>query len=136
MSSVTILQARTDERGIDHAVLAEALDALGEVALAATSCADGCLTAEEVHATCVQACLDAADVAAATARVLSRTGPTVQGTRRLVDATAQLLAECAQECEEMAVVHRHARACADACQRAQRALAGVQTAVARADQAD
>lgn len=134
--AIQMLQARPDERGVDHAVLAEALDALNDVALAATNCADSCLLVEPPAITCVQACSDAADVAAVTARVLSRTGPTVEGSRRLLDAAAMVLSECAEQCEEHAAHHQHCRVCADACHRAQRAVAQLQAEVARISNED
>lgn len=131
--ALQMLQARPDPRGVDHAALAEALEALNDVALAATNCADSCLVVEPPMVACVQVCSDAADVAAATARVLSRSGPTVEGSRRLVDAAAMVLSECADECERHIDVHQHCRVCADACRRAQRSLSQVQAEVARSE---
>lgn len=131
-----MLQARPDERSVDHAVLGEAIDSLSEAVVATTNCADSCLVVEPPVIECVQVCSDAADVAAATARVLSRTGPTVEGSRRLVDAAAMILSECADECERHADHHSHCRLCAEACRRAQRSLGHLQTEIARAEQSD
>ena len=128
-----MLEARPDSRGVDHAALGLAIDALHDVVTAATVCADTCLSldgdvADRVE--CIQACGDAADVAGATAKVLSRSGPTVEGSRALVDATAKLLAEAGLVCSEHGVDDKHARICADTMTRAQQALAGLQAAVA------
>ena len=129
-----MLQARPDSRGVDHAALALAIDALNDVVGAATTCADACLTSGDAgeHRECIQACADAADVAAATARVLCRTGPTVEGSRALVDATAKILSETSAVCAEHGIDDKHARICADTMSRAERALAGLQTAIAAA----
>lgn len=129
-----MLQARPESRGVDHTDLAIAIDALHEAVGAATSCADACLSEVDVteHRACIQACADAADVAAATARVLCRSGPTINGSRALVDATAKLLSEASSICAEHGVDDKHARICADALSRAERALAGLQTAIAAA----
>ena len=129
-----MLEARPDGRGIDHAALGLAIDALHDVVTAATICADSCLTEPDVasRSDCIQACGDAADVAAATARVLGRSGPTVEGTRALVEAASKLLSEAAAVCDQHGVDDKHARTCADVMGRAQQALAGLQTAVAAA----
>lgn len=132
--AIRMLETHPDPRGVDHAPLAEALDALGDVATAATQCADACLSgpAVEERVDCIRACADAADVAATTARVLGRTGPTVEGSRALLQAAARLLSECAQACAAHAEHHAHCRICADTCTRAERAIASLQTAVAAA----
>ena len=129
-----MLQARPDSRGVDHAALALAVDALHDVVSAATTCADACLSSPEAgeRRACIQACADAADVASATAKVLCRSGPTVEGSRALVDATAKLLSETSAICAEHGVDDKHARICADTTSRAERALAGLQTAIAAA----
>lgn len=130
-----MLDSRPDSRGVDHASLAIAIDALHDVVSATTTCADACLMMDEqsdVRRDCIQACADAADVAGATAKVLSRTGPTVEGSRALVDATAKILHETSTACAELGVDDKHARICADTTSRAQQALAGLQTAIAAA----
>lgn len=130
-----MLESRPDTRGVDHAALALAIDGLHDVVVAATTCADACLSMEGEIADvrdCVQACADAADVATATAKVLSRTGPTVEGSRALLDAAAKILSETSNVCAEMAVDDKHARICADTTSRAQQALANLQTAIAAA----
>jgi hypothetical protein len=134
-----MLQARPDARGVDHAALALAIDALHDVVSAATTCADACLTDHgdlDASRQCIQACGDAGDVAAATAKVLCRSGPTVEGTRALVEATSKLLAECGAICGEHGIDDKHARICADTMSRAQQALAGLQTAAAAAERSD
>lgn len=127
-----MLEAAPEAREIGHGVIAEAIDALNEASLVATQCADACLVTDADMTECVQACLDTADVAGVTARVLARTGPTVQGTRGLVDAAARILSECTNVCGEHAEHHRHCRICAEACDRALQAIAGLQTKVAAA----
>ncbi len=39
-----MLEARPDARGVDHAALAVAIDALNDVVIAATTCGDSCLS--------------------------------------------------------------------------------------------
>lgn len=130
-----MLDARPDARGVDHAALSLAIDALHDAVSAATTCADACLSMPDPgdRIECIQACSDAADVSAATLRILSRTGPTVMGTRALVDATAKILSETSSVCAEHGVDHKHCRICADVLSRAEQALAGLQTAVAAAE---
>lgn len=129
-----MLEARPDARGVDHAALALAIDGLNDAAAAATACADACLSGPgiEDRADCIKACADAADVAAAAARVLARTGPTVAGSRALVDAASKILNETAGQCADHGEHHKHARICAETLSRAQQALAGLQAAVASA----
>ena len=129
-----MLEARPDARGVDHAALAMAVDALQDVVTAATTCADACLSESDIddHRECIQSCGDAADVAGATAKVLCRSGPTVEGSRALVDAAAKILSECSAICAEHGVHDKHARVCADTMSRAEQALAGLQTAIAAA----
>ncbi len=132
-----MLEARPDARGVDHAALAVAIDALNDVVIAATTCGDSCLSDPDGsngadRRDAVLACADAADVAGATARVLCRTGPTVEGSRALVDATAKILSETSSVCAEHGAEDKFARICADATSRAQQALAGLQSAIAAA----
>lgn len=130
-----MLESRPDTRGVDHAPLARAIDALHDVVTSATTCADACLSGEESiddRRECIQVCADAADVAAATARVLCRTGPTVEGSRALVDATAKLLSEASVVCSEHGIHDKHARLCADSMSTAEQALASLQAAIAAA----
>ena len=110
-----MLEARPDERGVDHAALALAIDALQDAAAAAVSCADSCLSAPDPApmVECIRACSDTADVASATARVLARTGPTVQGSRALVDATSKILSETSEACAEHGEHHKHCRITAE-----------------------
>ncbi len=130
-----MLDARPDERGVDHAPLALAIDGLHDVVSAASTCADVFLSTPVVDGggECIQACLDAADIAGTTVKFLSRTGPTVTGTRALVNATAKILSETSQVCAEHGADHKHARICADVTARAEQALAGLLTAVAAAE---
>jgi hypothetical protein len=129
-----MLEARSDERGVDHGALAMAIDAMHDVVAATTACADACLSEGGDKADCVRACADAADVAGALARVLSRTGPTVEGSRTLVSAGAKMLSECSAVCAEHGDHDKHCRICAEVCSRGQQALAtlGAQIAAAEA----
>jgi hypothetical protein len=130
-----LLESRPDEAGVDHAPLARAIDALNDVALAATTCADACLVEGgdlDQRRECIQVCADAADVASAAARVLCRSGPTVEGTRALVEATAKLLSEASPICAEHGAHDKYARLCADSMSGAEQALARLQAAVAAA----
>jgi hypothetical protein len=127
-----MLEARTDERGIDHATLALAIGALQDVVAATTACADACLSEGGDKADCVRACADTADVAGALVRVLSRTGATTEGTRSLVQAAAKVLAECGTICAAHGEHDKHCRICAEVCGRAEQALQSLLTAVAAA----
>lgn len=129
-----MLEARSDTRGVDHAALSLAIDGLHDTVTAAVACADACLSDSDIdaHRECIQVCADAADVAGATARVLSRSGPTVEGSRALVDATAKILSESSAVCAEHGAHDKHARICADTMSRAEQALAGLETAIAAA----
>lgn len=130
-----MLEARPDERGVDHAALALAIDSLQDAGAAAVACADACLSTPDPSdlVDCIRACQDTADVAAALCRVLARTGPTVQGSRALVDATSKMLSECSEACSEHGERHKHCRITAEATSRAEQALAGLQTAIASAE---
>lgn len=129
-----ILEARPDQRSVDHATLSLAIDSLMDVVVVATTCADACLVLPDADSRvgCIQACNDAADVAGTTARVLSRTGPTVEGTRALVEATTKILSETSAVCAEHGADHKHARICSDVTARAEQAMAALQAAVAAA----
>ena len=130
-----MLEARSDERGVDHAALALAIDAMHDVVSATTSCADACLSEPGVadKTDCVRACLDAADVATALIKVLSRTGPTVQGTQALLSATAKMLAETSAVAASHGDHDKHCRITAETTSRGQQALASLEAAVAAAE---
>ena len=128
--SAQMLEARADARGVDHAALALAIDAMHDVVAATTMCADACLSEPAGRSDCVRACADAADVAGTLAKVLSRTGPTVQGTQALVAAAAKILAECSSVCAEHGEHDKHCRICAEVCSRGQQTLAGLEAEVA------
>jgi hypothetical protein len=127
-----LLEARTDERGVDHAALALAIDAMYDVVAATTACADACLSEHTAgdRSDCIRACADAADVAATLARVLARSGPTVQGSQALVSAAAKMLAECGAICAEHAQHDKTCRITADITSRGQQALASLEAAIA------
>ena len=61
-----------------------------------------------------------------------RTGPTVEGTRALVDATTKILSETSAVCATHGADHKHARICAEVTARAEQALAALQAAIASA----
>lgn len=129
-----MLEAHPQPRGVDHATLAIAIEALNDVVTAATSCADACLAESNVAdmVDCARACQDAADVAGALARVLARTGPTPQGTRSLVNATAKLLGEAGAIADRHGQHDKHCRISAETITRGQQALASLEAAVAAA----
>lgn len=130
-----MLAARTDERGVDHAALAMAIDAMHDVVSATTGCADACLSEPNVAdmSECIRACLDAADTATALIKVLARTGPTVQGSQALIGATAKMLAETSAVAAGHGDHHKHCRISAETTSRGQQALAGLEAAVAAAE---
>lgn len=128
-----MLEARTDERGVDHAALALAIDAMHDVVSATTACADACLSEAGDRADCIRACADAADVASTLIKVLSRTGPTVQGTQALIGATAKMLSETAAVTTAHGDHDKHCRITAETTSRGQQALAGLEAAIAAAE---
>ena len=130
-----MLEARTDERGVDHAALALAIGAMHDVVSATTACADACLSESDVAEVtdCIRACLDASDVATALIKVLSRTGPTVQGTQALLGATAKMLSETSTVAAGHGDHHKHCRITAETTSRGQQALAALEAAVAAAE---
>ena len=128
-----MLEARSDARGVDHAALALAIDAMLDVVAATTACADACLSEGGDRADCIRACADTADTAGALARVLSRTGPTTSGSRALVQAAARMVAECGDVCAAHGEHDKHCRICAEVCARAGQALQGLETEIAAAD---
>ena len=130
-----MLEARTDERGVDHATLALAIGSMHDVVSATSVCADACLSETDAAdmTDCIRACLDAADVATALIKVLSRTGPTVQGTQALVSATAKRLAETSAVAARHGDHDKHCRITAETTSRGQQALAALEAAVAAAE---
>lgn len=130
-----MLDARPDERGVDHSALARAIDAMHEVVSATTTCADACLSEPDVAdmTDCIRSCLDAADTATALIKVLSRTGPTVQGTQALLSATAKMLSETSAVAAAHGEHDKHCRITAETTSRGQQALAGLEAAVAAAE---
>ncbi len=130
-----MLEARPDARGVDHAALSLAIDAMHDVVSATTTCADACLSEDAVgdRVDCIRACADAADVATALIKVLSRTGPTVEGTRALVDATAKMLSETSKIAAEHGEHDKYCRITAETTSRGQQALAGLEAATAAAE---
>lgn len=130
-----LLEARADERGVDHAALSVAIDAMYDVVAATTACADACLSehAGGDRTDCIRACADAADVAGALARVLARSGPTVQGSQAMVGAAAKMLSECGAICAEHAEHDKTCRLTAEITSRGQQALASLEAAIAAAE---
>ena len=128
-----MLEARTDARGVDHAALALAIDAMHDVVSATTACADACLAEPGDRADCIRACADAADVASTLLKVLSRTGPTVQGTQALIGATAKMLSETSAVTAAHGEHDKHCRITAETTSRGQQALAGLEAAIAAAE---
>lgn len=130
--SAQILEARPDARGVDHALLALAIDALADVVTASTTCADACLSHDDVTSRrdCIRACQDAADVSTATIKVLSRIGPTMHGSRALIDAAAKLLSETETVTAAHGIDDKHCRICAETCARASQTLQSLQTEIA------
>lgn len=130
-----MLEARTDDRGVDHAPLALAIDAMHDVVSATTACADSCLSEFDAgdKTACIRACLDAADVATALIKVLTRTGPTVQGTQALISATAKMLSETSAVAASHGDHDKHCRITAETTSRGQQALAALEAAVAAAE---
>jgi hypothetical protein len=110
---------------LDAAHVAEAIEALGNAALACTTCADASLSggsADELHA-CVRACTTAADVCNVAARVLARAGGyDVPVLRNLLEAAAKACATCGEICDQHADVHKHCRVCEEACRRAEQGV--------------
>jgi hypothetical protein len=100
--------------------LVECIDACLEAAQATTSCADACLSSDDVAslASCLRACLDCADIADMTARFLSRqTEIDWYLAISVLDTCIHACEICSDECTAQADRYAHCRVCAEACQR-------------------
>jgi Domain of Unknown Function (DUF326) len=111
--------------------LAVDAEALSAVVVAATDCAQACVTdidadlsqpdlAEMVQ--CIRLCQNCADICVVTAQVLSR--PANWDSRvvgPLVEACLSICRSCGDECERHAPRHAHCRVCAEVCRACEKA---------------
>lgn len=117
---------------VDRALMASAVDTLLDCAEACTSCADSCLSEDQVGSLrrCIRTNMDCADVCSTTARVLSRhTAYDANVTASLLQACIQACQSCADECGKHASMHEHCRICAEACGRCTTACRELLTAI-------
>jgi hypothetical protein len=119
--------SRTDEILTQHprspakalTQLVECIDTCLEAAQAATSCADACLSADDVAglASCIRSCLDCADIAEVTARFLSRqTEIDWYLAISVLDTCIHACEICSEECAAQESRYAHCHICAEACQ--------------------
>lgn len=83
-----------------------------------TSCADACLSEQNVAhlVPCIRLDLDCADICTATGRVIGRlTKPNKATTAGILQACIAACEACAEECQKHAEMHAHCRICAEAC---------------------
>jgi hypothetical protein len=98
----------------------DAAEALAVCAAYCSSCADACLSEEDVQALrrCIRTNLDCADICSAAARIVARqTAGDASMFSSLIASCIEACDRCAEECESHADVHEHCRACAIACRR-------------------
>ena len=119
-----MLDADPGTVSIDAAVLARAIEALGDCAQACTADTDDDLSEPDVTemVTCIRLCLDCADICTATVGVVSRPrelDPAVL--KPLLEASAAICRSCADECQRHGKMHRHCQVCAEACRRGEQA---------------
>jgi hypothetical protein len=118
-----MLLAIPAHHGVDTAVLAEAIDAVGAAGQASTACADACLDEYNLHRDCVSVCLTCADVCDATVRLLSRTARWDRTVvTAMVETCARACSACAAQCSTHADTTKHCGVCAESCRRAERAV--------------
>lgn len=105
-------------------LLAAAIEACHDCALACTACADACLGEENLveFVRCIGTDHDCADLCVAAGAVLSRrTAADDNLTAAVLAATVTACSTCADECESHADMHEHCRICAEVCRRCQEA---------------
>ncbi len=101
---------------------ADVLNALSLCRLVCVSCADACLSEEQVGhlQRCIRTDLDCADVCEATLRLVTRQ---TESPHELVHAQLHACIVacqiCADECEKHASMHDHCRVCAETCRHCQ-----------------
>jgi hypothetical protein len=108
---------------VDVALLAAAIDAIGDCAQACVADTDADLGEQDVTemVRCIRLCLDCTDVCTATAGVISRLGDYDAGVARpLLQACVAICKSCGDECGRHARM-RHCRVCAEACRRCEQA---------------
>jgi uncharacterized protein DUF326 len=109
---------------VDAALLAAAIDAVGDCAQACIADTDADLAEQGVTemVRCIRLCLDCTDVCTATAAVISRpAGYDADVARPLLQACVAICKSCGDECERHARMHEHCRVCAEACRRCEQA---------------
>ncbi len=104
----------------DGRALSDCIDACFECAQVCTTCADACLGEETVQnlVRCIRLNQDCADICEATGRILSRQTETpLPLVRSQVEAMAEAVSACAEECGQHADKHEHCRVCMEVCRR-------------------
>ena len=120
MSVQEMIRSHPQPMTNDREALARCIEACLGWSATCTSCADACLSEDDVRelVRCIRLDLDCADVCDVTARVLTRQTPgDATLLRATVEACALACRVCAEECERHAEHHEHCRVCADACRR-------------------
>jgi hypothetical protein len=118
-----LLDSYQDTVNVDVALLAAAIDAIGDCAQACTADNDADLAERDVTemVRCIRLCTDCADVCTASARVISRpAGYDADVARPLLQACVAICKSCGDECERHAHMP-HCRVCAEACRRCEQA---------------
>ncbi len=115
-----MISAHPNPMRLDADALAACIEACFDCEQACTACADACLAEDMVQdlTRCIRVDLDCADVCATTGRILSRqTKPDQNLIRAQVQALAQAVKTCGDECERHADRHEHCRVCMESCRR-------------------
>lgn len=128
MHTQEMISTHSSTPSLDPNALASCIDACFDCAQACTACADACLGEEQVQnlVRCIRLNLDCADICDTAGRVLSRqTEPDRNLVRSQVEALAQAVKACGDECERHADKHEHCRVCMEACRRCEESCRSV-----------
>lgn len=120
MHATEMLTTHPRQAEMDQAAPANCIEACFDCEQACTACADACLGEEKLPelAHCIRLNLDCADACGAAGRMLSRqTEPEWGVLRAQLEAMAQAVRACGNECRRHAAEHEHCRVCAETCRR-------------------
>lgn len=109
---------------VDRDVLGRCIEECYKCFQTCTSCADACLSEEQVVELrkCIRLNLDCADICAVTGAVLSRqTEYDAPTSKQQLQACREVCLTCGQECGRHSEKHEHCRICEEACRRCQQA---------------
>lgn len=124
MSHTQIITDANVTLGTDAETLTRTIETLYECAAACTACADACLAEDEPQKLrrCITLDNVCADICTATAASLGRIASgSYEVLRAQLEACVVACRECGEECRSHAEMHEHCAACAEVCERTERA---------------